>query len=519
MRERLQWSLVPSVSAVGMRKEGDRSGTVRPYGLRPSRHRSMACVVLTCIVALAACSADAPVSGDDDDGAAGSGAGAGSGGGTGGGGASAPACTDGEARLAQIRTFTESELAAAGVPGAALAVVCNGELLGTAEFGVTRSGGSPVDAQTRFQWASTTKNLTAAAAMLLEHENALSLSDTIGMEISEVSYGQVTLDQLLSHTAGFPTEWVNATSPGLEGAVLDDATLALWAPPGDVWNYSNPGYSVAGLYLERVSGVPFGELIQTRIFEPANMARATMQVSEVVADGNYAHGHENSTDDVITADGAYFQNGRYGPMGGAWGSATDLARWARQHLGHDDVMPSDQIARMREPVTSVGVPGSFYGRGFFVEGGVEPTVVHHGGSAVGYQSDWVVVPDAGFAVAALVNASWYSPGELTYFAASQFVELEPLELTVPMAPEAWSYYEGSYVDNVNFGEMVVRVSGGALFVELVSEGVTLPLQHEYADAHRLQHPQFGEIDFMFWRDDVSSAASYVVSAWGVAARQ
>lgn len=227
-------------------------------------------------------------------------------------------CPGGDAAWDALLSRTEAAFAQAGVPGGALAVVCDGSLVHAAGFGVTRSdGGSAVTTQTRFQWASMTKMLTGVAAVSVAEDGLVDLHQPVGNVFGGASWSNVTLHQLLTHTAAYPTEFDVVMSDDLMTVVRDNESQLAWAPPGAVWFYSNPGFAVAGAVIEQASGTPFDALVEDRIFTAANMTRATMSVDEVLAGGDYAYGHSEGGP-VGPAD-SYFGTGSYGPMGGAWG--------------------------------------------------------------------------------------------------------------------------------------------------------------------------------------------------------
>ncbi len=407
------------------------------------------------------------------------------------------------------------------VPGAALAIVCGGRLAFAEGFGVTATGGAEVTADTRFQWASVTKMFTAALASRLEGAGALDLDAPIATWLPGAAWGHVTLHQLLTHTAGFPTDFARSDAD-LQTVVRSNAQMPLWSPPGAVWNYSNPGYAVAGAALERAAGRPFAELVEAEVFAPAGMSRATMSATRVMAEP-YALGHEGEPGAarVVTADGSYLHTTYYGPMGGAWGSVVDLARWGEAHLANDAASLSAAAwESLRTAHTPTGAPGQAYGYGLFLDDGLEPRVVHHGGGAPGYIADWTLVPEAGVGVFVLSNADWFDPGDVVWEVLERLV---PFEFAggAPEAPEAtWPQLEGRYTDPHELGEIRVFRDGGALMAEFVREGFARELQPAWGNTYSVDHPaaEGWGMDLTFWRDDPAGPAEYIVTLWGVAAR-
>jgi CubicO group peptidase (beta-lactamase class C family) len=424
------------------------------------------------------------------------------------------------ARFESIAAQLDKALAANGVPGGAMAIVCNGNLAFTHAAGVKRFGGAePIRESTRFQLASVTKMFTAATAVSLAESGELDLRAPIGELLPAVGYGDRTLHQLLSHSAGFPTEFLHHDSSELSPLVQANADIPMWAPAGDVFNYSNPGYAVAGAAMEVATGRPFADLVQQHVFDASGMASATMDVSTVLA-GDFAFGHSGSEQapESIAPDGAYFHTGAYGPMGGAWASVTDMARWAEAHMrGSSDGLPPESMAVLRKAHIPTGVlDGQHYGYGLFVDEGLEPTIVSHGGSTPGYLVDFQLSVEAGIAIVVMVNADWFYPGEITTNAIDALVSPRVISAVSPDQ----QHYVGSYADPHELGTVQVTLVDGRLMANFVTHGFERELTHWYGNLYEVDYPpEQSPIDITFWLDEGQPSASYLVSLWGVAARQ
>ena len=152
------------------------------------------------VLVLGACSSSSSVS--DDDGS------------SGGGGTVEPppedpaptfACPAGAAEaFASMAAAFEAQLTENGVPGGAVAMLCGGEVQHVATHGVAFAGGPPITADTRFQWASTTKMFTGALAVALAEDGVVDLHAEVGTIAAALGYPGVTLHHLLSHTAAYP---------------------------------------------------------------------------------------------------------------------------------------------------------------------------------------------------------------------------------------------------------------------------------------------------------------------------
>ena len=142
----------------------------------------------------------------------------------------------------------------------------------------------PITEDTIFQLASVTKTFTAAAVMLTVRQGLLSLDDEITKYFPELPWPGVTVRHLLSHTSGIPDYFDDADwflriwqeekrVPGNDEILrfLRETKAKPYFAPGEGLHYSNTGYNLLALLVERRSGLPFEDFLQKNIFEPAGM--------------------------------------------------------------------------------------------------------------------------------------------------------------------------------------------------------------------------------------------------------
>ncbi|MBR3381981.1 MAG: beta-lactamase family protein [Clostridia bacterium] len=142
----------------------------------------------------------------------------------------------------------------------------------------------PIKEDTIFQLASVTKQFTAAAVMLARREGLFELDDEITKYFPEISYPGVTIRHLLTHTGGIPDYFDDADwfikiwkeekrVPGNDEILrfLCETEAKPYFAPGEGLRYSNTGYNLLALLVERLSGVPYEDFLQKNIFEPAGM--------------------------------------------------------------------------------------------------------------------------------------------------------------------------------------------------------------------------------------------------------
>jgi CubicO group peptidase (beta-lactamase class C family) len=424
-------------------------------------------------------------------------------------------CSGGGEMFDALRADFAAQLEAEGVPGGSLAIVCGDELL-SAGVGVQYEGGPDVSATTRFQLASVTKSLTAATAHILAADGVVDLDAPIGEVLPQLAYGELTLEDLLAHTAGYPTE-VTGYAEGLIDWANANKGATMWSPPGAVWNYSNPGYAVAGAAMQVAGERRFATLIEQRLMAPAGMTGATMSIADLGSD--VARGHEGSKSDptVLKPTDSYYGEENYAPMGGAWSSAEDLARFLRLSWGDDAL--ADKIAPMWEPRTPTGEPGVSYGHGVFVDRSFQPTLRYHSGSVGGFLADYLVVPEAEFAAVALINADWYNPNIITSTAFQELLEPEDREVEPTWDDARRARCVGTYQSSV-FGEVAVTQRGDDLVAELKDHGYSTTLVPSYGGSFEMEwRGEDTTADLTFWLDDDDDApAGYIVSLWGVGER-
>ena len=197
---------------------------------------------------------------------------------------SAPALAQAEAVDDYIRT----EMQRRRIPGLALAVVRNGEVVKLKGYGMANLElDAPVTPDTVFELASVTKQFTATAIMLLAEEGKLKLDDPISLRLSGTpgSWKAITVRHLLTHTAGlasletgFRALWEGgvrlnySTSEAFAAAMKDPISFA----PGEQWQYSDVGYFLLGMIIEQVSGQRYREFLAERFFKPLGMTGASV---------------------------------------------------------------------------------------------------------------------------------------------------------------------------------------------------------------------------------------------------
>lgn len=399
-------------------------------------------------------------------------------------------------RFDDLAAAIEAERVALGASGVAVAVMEDGEVSWSAGFGTKApDSDEPTRATTLFRIGSVTKMMTATALLQLAASGDVALDAPITDYLpdfqvaGEPGASAIRVEDLLTHTHGMVDYLAIDAPPAADEELYDFLhgfffrnNVYLMAPPGRLFNYSNPGYYTAGLLVEELAGAPYREVMRDRVFLLLGMERTYFLADEVIADGDYPSGATVDWTDgagarVATPDA--YDNAWARPAGYAWSSVLDLAAFARFVMeGAPDVLPAAELAAMQaEQVdTEELLDLRHYGYGLSVDRGLflgagdfrEEKIVSHGGAIPGFSALVVTVPRTGFAFIVLANTDGaYFTDSLT-LALEQFAGLPPSSTPPDLAedPADLDRYVGTYFDPYNVGTVVVTRAGDALEVDM-----------------------------------------------------
>jgi CubicO group peptidase (beta-lactamase class C family) len=291
-------------------------------------------------------------------------------------------------------------------PGAAVLVIRNGFTIFERGYGVSDLRSlHRIDSQTNFRLASCTKQFTAMAIMLLVHDGKLHYEDRLTDVFPDFpAYGKsITIRNLLNHTSGLldyedqMAKPAAGTPPEQIPQIKDAGVLALLKqqtttkfPPGTHWDYSNSGYAVLAMVVEKISGQPFGGFLHDRIFTPLGMKQtvAYEKGRNIVTSRAFGHTHEG---------GAWHEQDQSPTSavlgdGGVYSSLDDLARWdgALEHhtlLSEAEMEPAITAVNMadRSVQEPDGTPAA-YGFGWFLNPYKKNPRMWHYGETVGFRT-------------------------------------------------------------------------------------------------------------------------------------
>lgn len=255
-----------------------------------------------------------------------------------------------------LDSYLEGVRAKYGLPALAAAVTKDGELIAAGAVGKRVMGMDiPVTIDDRFHLGSDTKAMTATVAGTLVEEGRLKWTSTVGEVLGKKIKGMnpalaaVTLDQLLSHSSGIPTDTPEMMAIYMNPVAFEKNTTDLrldainrWkdnapkVPDGSPFQYANFGYLIAGAMLEEVSGKPWERLIEERIYTPLGLNTAGFGPQASFGKYDAAIGHSIDDQGIATPmtwGAAADVPPVMGPAGNAHMSVLDFARWVGWNAG------------------------------------------------------------------------------------------------------------------------------------------------------------------------------------------
>jgi len=310
---------------------------------------------------------------------------------------------------ARVDSIATAVLASTGVPSASVAVVTHGRLAYAHAYGTAkldpRTGATP---DMRYGIGSISKQFTAAAVLLLQQEGKLSLDDPVGKYLPGLTRGNdVTIRMVLSHTSGYQDFWPqDYVPPAMEKAITPQAILDHWAKqpldfePGTRWQYSNTNFEVAALIVQKVSGTPFWQFVETRILEPLHLTSAVdfdaKGPSAVQPVGYMRYGLGPLRPAIPTGPGWMYGAGELAM------TASDLARWDISVIDRSLLAPASYAEMEKSVLLENGVT-SDYGLGVDVGMMSGHRMIEHSGEVAGFTAENIVFPDDSAAVVVLTN--------------------------------------------------------------------------------------------------------------------
>ena len=348
-------------------------------------------------------------------------------------------------RADKIDDYAKAEMQRQHIPGLSLAVIKDGKIIKVEGYGLANVElNVPARPETIYKIGSVSKQLIAAGILILIEDGKLSLDDKPGkfLEGTPDTWKEITVRHLLTHTSGLVRE-----APGFDPLkIQDDADviktaypLPLRFAPGEKWEYCNVGYFSLAEIIRKVSGKPWGDLLNERLFLPLEMnATRTTTMTEIIQ--NRASGYVWRNNKLQNASIFFAVR----PSGAFFSSVLDLAKWDAALCAGKILKPSVRD-QMWMPVKLNNGTTHPYGFGWELSTVAGHKLVNHGGSLPGFRAQFARFVDDKLSVVVLTNGDNANANLIAIGIAAHYIPgLIPERTVAKLDPTILDAYTGQY---------------------------------------------------------------------------
>jgi CubicO group peptidase (beta-lactamase class C family) len=366
-----------------------------------------------------------------------------------------------------LEAWIKEEMDKAGVPALAYGIIKGEEIICANGLGTTsvEAGGIAVTPETLFRIASVTKPHTGTMVMQLVEESLLDLDRPVVEYLSgfhfreDIANEQITLRMLLSHSAGLPTHHVpegGREVADIELYIFNELSeYELLAPPGTLYSYANPGTRMAAYLAQVVTGTPYFQLMQERIFDPLEMRLATFDPL-VALTYPFAQAHRMDDEGKLVVQHRYTENTSQAPSGNIISNVLDLSNLVILHLnggrfGSKRLLSEETVRLMHLPVRkNYTLRDSGYGLTFGTEVYKGVRIIGHNGAISTYGSMIKFAPEHGVGLVMLYNrrADDFPSVKIQHHIFDELLNLpEQVGALQPIVtePSQWERHVGAYL--------------------------------------------------------------------------
>lgn len=272
---------------------------------------------------------------------------------------------------------------------------------------------------TKFRIASLGKQFAAAGILLLEQRGRLNVHDPISRYLSgiPVAWRAITVHQLLTHTSGIPNYTSSpeigkinrtGTTPQQMIGLVRDKPLDF--RPGANWSYSNTGYILLGMIVEKVSGQSYADFLKANIFEPLGMKDSGYDRAGDILKQR-ASGYQIIHGQVANAD--FIDMSVPFSAGGIYSTVEDMYRWNEALAEEGKLLSAESLKQMFTEYPEAAHEGQHYGYGIVISRlKFGKLLYYHGGGIEGFSSSIQRYPNDRVCIVVLSNLDSYKPWEL-----------------------------------------------------------------------------------------------------------
>lgn len=298
-------------------------------------------------------------------------------------------------------------------PGASVLVLQNDEMVFKKGYGLADLEMKIlIDSKTNFRLASITKQFTAFSIMLLEDEGKLSFDDSLTKFFPNFpKHGNnITIRQILQHTSGL-LAYEDYMDDTLTIQLKDRDVLDIlikqdssYFPSGTMHRYSNSGYAILALLVEKLSGKTFAQFLKERIFTPLKMNNSVAFENEISTVKNRAFGYANTDSGFIFTDQS-LTSAILGD-GGIYSSTLDLVKW-NSEIDNPKLLPKSKLELAFEKLVLPNGEVVNYGFGWRLDPYRNFERPYHTGSTSGFSNIYMKIPELNLAIIVLINIREY----------------------------------------------------------------------------------------------------------------
>ncbi len=401
-------------------------------------------------------------------------------------------------QISQLESLVESAFDH-DLPGGVILVAHKEQVLYQSATGISETDGPPLSIDSIFRVASVTKQFTAVAILQLAEQGKLDLDDDITKHIPEFDTrgDYISIEMLLNHTSGIRGYTsMPAFNPELEATDVTPEQIMdffndqeLLFKPGTLHSYSNSGYALLGIIIERVSKQSYAEYMQANIFAKADMQRAFAGNDHMDTTG-FATGHRRTRagfepTDYISLTWPY-------SAGCIETTVADLHKWMRALFSGKLITP-ESLSRAHTVTTLPNGREMRYGYGWDILEVQGRPSVEHGGGIAGFVSHVLYIPSEEIFVAILCNAQHRGIEDLSARLAAialgkPYSDTKAVDIEVSNLKD----FIGTYTDHSG-NERHIRINDGRLYSQRVG-GMGLHLIPMAPDQFKMEG-QLIEIEF------------------------
>lgn len=280
---------------------------------------------------------------------------------------------------------------------------------------------------TKFRIGSLSKQFTAACILLLQERGRLNVSDPVSRYLSGLpqSWQAITIHQLLTHTSGIPDytgspEFRRIKRTGATPRQMTElvADKPLDFPPGTNWSYSNTGYILLGMVIEKISGLPYNEFLKKQILDPLGMSNSGYdRATDIIKER--ASGYQKKDGRLENAD--FLDMSVPYAAGDIYSTVEDMYRWNEALAEDGKLLSAASREQMFTEYTEAAHEGQHYGYGVVISHlKFGKLLYYHGGGVEGFSSVIQRYPRDRVCIVVLSNFDSYKPWELGDHIAADF---------------------------------------------------------------------------------------------------